>query len=68
MKSDRARLKQAKKHLRELEAEIQRIVDRHPRLSQRQVEGDPKLRRLFTRADNAERIVHQLESKIRKRL
>jgi hypothetical protein len=54
--------------LRELEAEIQRIVDRHPRLSQRQVEGDPKLRRLFTRADNAERIVHQLESKTRKRL
>jgi len=66
MKSKRERLKQAKKHLRELEAEIQRIVDSNPRLSQRQVDSNPRLKRLFARADNAERVIDQLESETRK--
>jgi hypothetical protein len=67
MKPDRSRLTQAKKHLRQLEDQIQRFADQHPELTQRQVDNDPRLKRLFQMADNAERVVQQLEVKTRKR-
>ena len=61
MPSEPKRLLQARKHLRELEDEIQRFVDNHPDMSQRQMDNHPKFKRLLLRADNAERVVNRLE-------
>lgn len=61
------RLAAAKQRARELEQEIQGFIDSHPKLSVRQLEQDSRFKRLLTLADNADRVVSQLESKKRKR-
>jgi len=61
------RLRGAERRAKELDAEIQQFVARHPQLSRRQLENDPKFKRLLTLADNADRVVEQLKKKQKKR-
>jgi chromosome segregation ATPase len=62
----RERLKGAKRRVKELEGEIQRFIDDHSKMDRRLLENHPTIRRLARLADNAERVVKQLELQLEK--